>query len=242
MKIKRQKRVNRILNFFKNNFGHHEPYNMLIDGTFCNACLTTKINIKDQMPKYFGGEVKLLTTSCCIIETEKLGPALHGAAMILKQFAVYKCGHDPTSPKPAIKCFKSMLGTNNPNHYFIATQDIELRTRARKIPGTPILYLHGNSPTLEEPSESSHESADKSINKRMESSSYQSRILNKLKEETFGVQNETKKRKKKKGPNPLSCLKSKKNKKNDSLKGVQSNVPMKKKRIRNRKNKKVSSQ
>ena len=39
MKIKRQKKVTRILNFFKHNYGHHEPYQVLIDGTFGSSCL-----------------------------------------------------------------------------------------------------------------------------------------------------------------------------------------------------------
>ena len=86
MKIKRQKKVQRILEFFKNNFGHFPPYQMLLDGTFAMACLKMQINIKDQMPKYIGQEVKLLTTKCAIIETEKLGPELFGATKILKQF------------------------------------------------------------------------------------------------------------------------------------------------------------
>ena len=57
---------------------------MLLDGTFCQACLVAKVNIKDQLPKYLG-DVKLLTTKCCIQEVEKLGPELFGAAVILKQ-------------------------------------------------------------------------------------------------------------------------------------------------------------
>ena len=32
-----------------------------------------KINFRDQLPKYLG-ETKLLTTKCCILEVEKLGP------------------------------------------------------------------------------------------------------------------------------------------------------------------------
>ena len=39
MKIKRQSKVKKILNFYKHNFGHHPPYQMLIDGTFTQACL-----------------------------------------------------------------------------------------------------------------------------------------------------------------------------------------------------------
>ena len=39
MKIKRQKKVGRILSFFKNNYGHRPPFQVLIDGTFTQACL-----------------------------------------------------------------------------------------------------------------------------------------------------------------------------------------------------------
>ena len=51
MKIKRAKKVSRILEFFRNNFGFRAPYLVLIDGTFCAACLEGKVNIKDQLPK-----------------------------------------------------------------------------------------------------------------------------------------------------------------------------------------------
>ena len=39
MKIKRQKKVGRILAFFKNNYGHRPPFQVLLDGTFTAACL-----------------------------------------------------------------------------------------------------------------------------------------------------------------------------------------------------------
>ena len=51
------------------------------------------MNIRDQLPKYLG-EVKLLTTKCCIMECEKLGSEIFGATVILKQFGIHKCGHD----------------------------------------------------------------------------------------------------------------------------------------------------
>ena len=47
---------------------------------------------------------------------ERLEPKVFGAGLILKQFAVHKCDHDK-EPKPAMKCLKSMLGTDNPNRY-----------------------------------------------------------------------------------------------------------------------------
>lgn len=73
MKIRRKKRVQRALSFFKNNFGFHPPYRVIVDGTFCQAALKNKVNIEDQIPRYFGSQVRFSTTSCAINETEILG-------------------------------------------------------------------------------------------------------------------------------------------------------------------------
>jgi U3 small nucleolar RNA-associated protein 23 len=51
MKVKRQKRVSKILKYYGLNFGFHTPYLVLIDGTFCAACLEAKVNIREQIPK-----------------------------------------------------------------------------------------------------------------------------------------------------------------------------------------------
>lgn len=37
MKVKRYKKSKKILGFYINNFGFHEPYQVLIDGTFANS-------------------------------------------------------------------------------------------------------------------------------------------------------------------------------------------------------------
>ncbi|CAK9800178.1 rRNA-processing protein UTP23 homolog [Anthophora plagiata] len=44
--------------------------------------------------------------------------------------------------------------------YIVATQDRELQDSLRKIPGVPIIYLHGKAPTLEAPSQASSEYAE----------------------------------------------------------------------------------
>lgn len=62
MKIKRQKQAKKTISVYKNNFGFREPFQILVDGTFCQAALKNKIQIKEQMPKYFMGEVHLCTT------------------------------------------------------------------------------------------------------------------------------------------------------------------------------------
>ena len=173
--------------------------------------MVTAKGIKEQMPKYIGQEVKILTTKCAIVETEKLGPELFGASKILKQFAIHKCGHEE-EPVPALKCLRSMVKEENSQRYFIVTQDSYLREKVRKIPGTPVLYLHHKALTLEKPSEKSNLSVDNQTQEKVGINEYQAKMIAQLKSQAgISDDNGIKRRKKKKGgPNPLSCLKKKK--------------------------------
>lgn len=139
---------------------------------------------------------------------ENLGPKLHGALLILKKFIVHKCGHEG-KPIAASKCFLSMIGAKNEKHYLVATQDRELQKQIRTIAGTPLLYLHSKTPVLEPPSQATIEATN---NKLLGITEYEQKTLNDLKDKS-GIMNEEEikpKRKKKKGPNPLSCKKKKK--------------------------------
>jgi U3 small nucleolar RNA-associated protein 23 len=73
MKIKRQKHVYRTLLFYKNYFAIEPPFTILLDGTFCKAALSFKINIADQLPKYLDHELKIKTTQCVIRECKSFG-------------------------------------------------------------------------------------------------------------------------------------------------------------------------
>ena len=171
-----------------------------------------KVNIREQIPKYLG-EVKLLTTKCCIQEVEKLGPSLFGATTILKQFALHKCGHDD-NPLPAVDCIKSMIGKDNKSRYIVASNDGTLRGELREVPGVPLIYLHTSAPTLEKPSNVSLRHVDKVNSDKTNGgtgSDYYFKTAAKLKKEMFGEpEQKVYKRKKIKGPNPLSCKKKKK--------------------------------
>ncbi|KAL1458187.1 hypothetical protein WDU94_008355 [Cyamophila willieti] len=209
MRIKRLKNKDNRLKFYCNNFGFRKPFQVLIDGTFCFEALKSKLNIRDQIPKYFDTDVKLLTTPCIINETEKLGPSLYGAMLIAKQFAIHYCGHEK-SPITGSECFLSMVGENNANRYIVATQDKGLQKSLRKIVATPLLYLCHKAPTLEAPSDVTKAAAEKVMMSRFAVNDTQRETIKELKIKTFGPEKEKFKKRKKKQPNPLSCLKSKK--------------------------------
>ena len=80
MKIKRYKHARKILSLYKTHFGLRQPYQIIgennyycvecndiiihntiiiVDGTFCQAALTGKIQLKQQLTKYLGGQIQL---------------------------------------------------------------------------------------------------------------------------------------------------------------------------------------
>lgn len=80
--------------------------------------LQFQININDQIPKYLQSESRLVTTQCIIVEAEALGAKVQGAVGIVKQFLVYKCGHEK-SPRSGAACIKSMVSSQITRTLFI---------------------------------------------------------------------------------------------------------------------------
>lgn len=234
MKITRQKHAKKHLGFFRYNFGVREPYQLLLDGTFCQAALRGRIQLREQLPRYLMGETQLCTTRCVLKELESLGKELYGAKLIAQRCQLRSCSHFKDAVSGA-ECLLSMIEDGNPHHFFVATQDQNLSLQVKKTPGVPLLFIIQNTVVLDKPS-----SKTTAFVKATESghlvSVHQKQSIKKLKEEQGLVKTPQQKKKRKRkgvsGPNPLSCLKKKK-KVQDSN---QSSAPEKKrrKRIRNR--------
>ncbi|XP_029591575.1 rRNA-processing protein UTP23 homolog [Salmo trutta] len=211
MTIKRQKKAKKNINFYKHNFSFREPFQILIDGTFCQAALKNKIQIKEQMPKYLMGEVQLCTTNCALKELESLKD-LYGAKLILQRYQVRNCKHFK-NPVSASECLHSMLEGTNSHHYFVATQDQELTAGLKKIPGVPLMYIISNTIVLDKPSQCSVNHVEAVALGEMVTPAQQQSI-NSLKEvQGIGQDGERRGKKRKRkisNPNPLSCLKKKK--------------------------------
>ncbi|CAG7834257.1 unnamed protein product [Allacma fusca] len=179
--------------------------------------MQNQVNIKEQLPKYLNASVKVVTTPCVLIETEGIGAVLTGALQILRRYPIHKCSHKE-KPVGASRCIKSMVVPNNPSRYVVATQDIGLREKLREVAGVALIYLHGNAPTLEAPSEKSQAVASEKTARKTDIVGYQKEILEQMKKVNNldqGEQSQHKgtKKRKRAGPNPLSCKKSKKAKK-----------------------------
>ncbi|XP_065829701.1 rRNA-processing protein UTP23 homolog [Oscarella lobularis] len=215
MRVKRRKHAKKILSFYHNAFRLREPYQVLVDGTFTQAALQTKINIKEQLPKYLDGSVLLVTTRCILAEAKEIGSRLHGALLILERYQCRKCGHQRGDKLvPAAECIKSLVGLNNEHHYIIASQDQELKGGLRQISGVPLLHITHNAIMLENPTPLSRQKAEETLALKTAPSSHEKETLDKLakllpKERGRIASGRIQKRKIARGPNPLSVKKKK---------------------------------
>ncbi|XP_004642959.1 rRNA-processing protein UTP23 homolog [Octodon degus] len=232
MKITRQKHTKKHLGFFRNNFGVWEPYQILLDGTFCQAALRGCIQLREQLPGYLMGETQLCTTRCVLKELETLGKDLYGAKLIAQKCQVRNCPHFKNAVSGS-DCLLSMVEEGNPHHYFVATQDQNLSMKVKKKPGVPLMFIIQNTMVLDKPS-SKTIAFVKAIESGQLVSVHEKESIKQLKEKQGLMKNpEQRKRKRRKkisGPNPLSCLK--KNKKAQDTKSPTSEKKSKRKRVR----------
>ncbi|NXS57570.1 UTP23 protein, partial [Brachypteracias leptosomus] len=232
MKLRRQKHAKKNMGFYKNNFQFREPFQVLLDGTFCQAALRNKIQIREQLPGYLGGAARLCTTRCVLKELESLGKALYGAKLIAQRFQLQNCSHhkDPVSGST---CLLSMIEEGNPHHFFIATQDQDLANKVKKKAGVPLLFIIQNTMVLDKPSPKSLAFVQKLQTNQLVPEHHKQSIVQLKEKEGLTKQEGEKRRKRKRagGPNPLSCLKKKKKK---TQEGQEPSAEKKKRRKRKR--------
>ncbi|XP_058447812.1 rRNA-processing protein UTP23 homolog [Malaya genurostris] len=243
MKVTKHKKARKYLSFYINNFGFREPLLVLIDGTFCHAAYKARIQIEDQLKKYFLSDLKLIVTACIITETENIGGPLVAVCQLLKKYLVHKCGHEK-QPISGSACIRAMTKTCK---YIVATQDRDLQEWICARPGIPLFYLHNSLvPTLVQPSEASVRAAASKTQAKVQVREVDEQRLAVLKRKQgisdTSEQHPMKKVRKIKNPNPLSCKKSKKKKPTDKRDPVRDHAIEKPKRRRVRLPKHVKEQ
>merc|ERR1712176_1532575 len=109
----------------------------------------------------------------------------------------------------AASCLSAMVGSGNVEHYIMGTQDTELRKLLRSTAGIPLLYLSACTLFLESPSYQSRDQAEESFLKQDLLTEFEKETLKKLNNNEPEKTTMNRKRKRPKGPNPLSCKKKK---------------------------------
>lgn len=172
MKVKTHKRNRRVVRFFSACYGFREPFKILCDGTFIHHLLDNNITLDGQtVPKTLGGRTKLFTTRCCVEELiglrKQLGPSCSESIKkrcsesieAARSLVIARCDHEKKTS--AEQCIEEVIGDNNSEHFFVATQDPIIREKFQEVPGVPVVYGHKNALFLEQISKSQREHANK---------------------------------------------------------------------------------
>ncbi|XP_039008257.1 rRNA-processing protein UTP23 homolog [Hibiscus syriacus] len=274
MRFKKQKRIRKAVRFFSVCFGFRQPFKVLCDGTFVHHLLHNDLTPADKaLSNCLSAPVKLFTTSCVLAELKKLGAAQSASYQAARKLAVARCDHEKKVSADA--CIEDVIGENNLEHFFVATQDADLRKKLQKVPNVPLIFGLRNSLFLEQPSKFQRDFVKSSEEKRLHLTEKEFKALEKrtasasenadeedsVDEEGLGHHNpglqphntrnysgkerDVKdrvrfKRKRAKGPNPLS-VKKKKSRENPNRpsgkEGDDGNADNKRKRKRSRKGK-----
>ncbi|GLT73477.1 hypothetical protein SLA2020_453340 [Shorea laevis] len=245
MRVKKQRRHRKSVRFYTACFGFRQPFKILCDGTFVHHLIASNIKPADKALSTIltGAPVKLFTTGCVLAELKRLGSSYYQALEAAHQLITARCDHEKS--KSADACITEVIGQNNPEHFFVASQDTDLRKKFHEVPGVPIIFALRNSLFLEPPSSFQREFVKTSEEERLHMTELEYKMLQKrartrsadeeandsssemedVVDPNIGMQDLAKpqttrkgmdvkdkvqfKRKKAKGPNPLSCMKKK---------------------------------
>ena len=219
MRHLRAKQGRKTLNFFRISFGITPPYSVLLDGNFIHVSVSFKIDIYARMKKHLGSEqFRFFVPSRVIDELVALGPSVEASLEFARIHCEVVTG-DGSGTTPTDEII-SLVGETNRSKYLVATQEDTLRDHLRNVPGVPLFHIQRTVLLLEAPSSSSkHISAHQEAKKLKGFSSTEMETFKNARKVKMQERAEKRrndgvaggpKKQIAKGPNPLSCLKKKK--------------------------------
>ncbi|KAF5177153.1 rRNA-processing protein UTP23-like protein [Thalictrum thalictroides] len=132
MKVKKQKRHRRIVRFYSACFGIREPFKILCDGTFIHHLLTNKLTPAGQaLSNILGGSTQLFTTRCIIAELKSLGASHSDSYHEACSLITARCDHEKRVT--GVQCIEEVIGEDNSEHFFVATQDSDLKNKLQEV-------------------------------------------------------------------------------------------------------------
>lgn len=250
MRHGRAKAARKTLRFYTINANLKAPYKIILDGNFLAATVQQKVPLFDRLHKLLqGSEFQIHTTRSALDELDALPGEMFQEA---RQFGLDECeiiercyipggAKKDSNPKQDIK---ALVRNNNTEGWFVATQDEDLSDKIRGYVNVPILRLARAVLLLEAPSSASRKYAmleekekqttgggtmtndERELIEKMKDA--ERKNLEKKEEELAGDVTKERRKRKAKGPNPLSCKKKKG--------AADASAPESKKRNRRKKN------
>lgn len=147
MRGKRSKAYRKLLKQFELAFGFRQPYQVLVDADLVSDAHRFAMDLPQYLSNTLHGEVKVLITQCSMrhLYARNKEPGVDRIIDKAKDYERRRCGHHPEShPEPCstLECLGSVVGPTNKHRYVVASQDLDVRSRMRGIPGVPLIYIN----------------------------------------------------------------------------------------------------
>jgi len=217
MRQKRAKAYKKQMNVYHYTFKFREPYQIIVDDEIVTTCQKSSFDIHKGLTRTIQAENKPMITQCCmqaLYDTKN-----QESINLAKTFERRKCNHrEAIAPADCIHSIVDINGENK-HRYVVATQDLQLRRKLRKVPGVPLVYMNRSVMVMEPLSDASAKYSEEWELKKLTgglNDLQAGKVVEKHEEEEEKDDEEAsgalvkKKRKGPKGPNPLSVKKRKK--------------------------------
>ncbi|KAL1870520.1 hypothetical protein VTK73DRAFT_2628 [Phialemonium thermophilum] len=151
MRGKRSKQYRKLMQQLSITFGFRQPYQCIVDADMVKDTTRFKMDLVASLERTLHGKVKPLITQCSIrhLYKQNTDPTVAAAIEVAKTVCERRrCGHHPDQyPEPlsTLDCLTSIVdpsgnGTNK-HRYCVASQDLEVRRRMRRVRGVPLIYV-----------------------------------------------------------------------------------------------------
>ena len=141
MRQKRAKSYRKQMLVYNHTFKFREPYQALVDDELVMDCFESKYDLSKGLKRTLQAEVKVMITQCCMQALYTTGN--QGAIEMAKWFERRRCNHPPKEAKSPLECIESVVNINgrNKHRYVVASQNIDIRRKLRKVPGVPLVHM-----------------------------------------------------------------------------------------------------
>lgn len=195
------------LSVYRSEFSFRPPYQILLDETVLREAVSMPREFSAVAEALLGDKVRVMTTRCALASLERQLDDESKSKVMRRAEAIElrRCVHVRTksAAEQSLNCLADIVGKSNEHHYMIATGNALLKKKLYKIPGVPTLHLYRGVLTMEAPSP-----ATKQVVVQLEKSKYAPKSFETSMLSAHKTDEPTRRRKKKaKGPNPLSCKK-----------------------------------
>ncbi|CAN6720689.1 unnamed protein product [Malus baccata var. baccata] len=172
MRVKRQNRHRKSVRFYTTCYGFRQPYRVLCDVTFVHHLVTNLITPADKaISNVLGALLKQ--------HGPMLGPSYSQSLEAANSLITARCDHE--SHVSAEDCILDVVGQSNSEHFFVATQHVDLRRKLLKIPGVPAIYALRTALLLKSPSDDQHQFVKTSEEQRLHMTNLEYKLLKKQK-------------------------------------------------------------